>query len=283
MKQAAIFVATMALAGLLAAQTGTQTPPAAQPAAQAGAAATPAAKRPPQAKTQPEFDAYKAAMGSSNDTAAMEKASDDFATKYPDSELRILLYKQTMRSYQAANNADKMMDAGRKVLKIDGDDPDALIGVAEVLAERTRDTDLDKDQRLDEAIKLAMRATETVDTDVSVPAGTPQEKLDAYKGFLRSSAYFIMGTVSFNRDKFAEAEGYLRKSIDALPSQPDPIAVLRLAICLDKQEKYPEALKYAQQAVQLTQDGTNEGKVARSEQSRLAALTGSAPAAQPPK
>ena len=289
MKQAAMFVATMVLTGLVwAQQPGYQTPPATQstpqPApAQAGAAATPAGKRPPQAKTQPEFDAYKAGMGSANDPAAMEKASDDFAAKYPDSELRVLLYRQTMHSYQAANNADKMMEAGRKVLKIDGDDPEALIGVAEVLAERTRDTDLDKDQRLDEAMKLAMRATETVDTDIAAPAGTPQEKLDAYKGFLRSSAYSILGTLSFNKDKFPEAEGYFRKSIDALPSQPDPIAVLRLAICLDKQEKYPEALKYAQQAVQLTQDGTNEGKVARSEQSRLMQLTSSAPAAQPPK
>ena len=108
--------------------------------------------------------------------------------------------------------------------------------------------------------------------------------LDAYKGFLRPSAYSILGTLNFNKDKFAEAEGYFRKSIDALPSQPDPIAVLRLAICLDKQEKYPEALKYSEQAVQLTQDGTNEGKVARSEHSRLVQLTsGSAPAAQPPK
>ena len=41
------------------------------------------------------------------------------AIKYPDSELRVLLYRQTMHSYQSANNADKMMDAGRKVLKID--------------------------------------------------------------------------------------------------------------------------------------------------------------------
>lgn len=290
MKRALIVMATMSLAGVLwAQQPGYQTPPATQsttqPApAQTGAAATPAGKRPPQAKTQPEFDSYKAAMGSASDPAAMEKAADDFAAKYPDSELRVLLYRQTMHSYQAANNADKMMDAGRKVLKIDGDDPEALIGVSEVLAERTRDTDLDKDQRLDEAMKLALRATETVDTDIAAPAGTPQEKLDAYKGFLRSSAYSILGTLNFNKDKFSEAEGYFRKSIDALPPQPDPIAVLRLAICLDKQEKYPEALKYAQQAVQLTQDGTNEGKVARSEQSRLVQLTsGGAPAAQPPK
>ena len=35
-----------------------------------------------------------------------------------------------MHGYQTANNSDKMMDMGRKVLKIDPDDPEALVGVA---------------------------------------------------------------------------------------------------------------------------------------------------------
>jgi hypothetical protein len=76
-------------------------------------------KRPPQAKTQPEFDAYKAAAGVA-DAAALEKAADDFAAKFPDSELRIILYKTAMRAYQSANNAEKTEAMGRKVML---DDP----------------------------------------------------------------------------------------------------------------------------------------------------------------
>ena len=76
-----------------------------------------------------------------------------------------------MHGYQTSNNPDKMMDMGRKVLKLDPDDPEALVGVAQVLAERTRETDLDKDQRLDEGTKLALHAMETTDTDITVPAG----------------------------------------------------------------------------------------------------------------
>ncbi len=278
---------TMVLVVLALAAIGFAQQPASkdQPPAQSGAAqpaAQPQGKRPPQAKTQPEFDAYKAAAAN-QDPNALSKAADDFATKFPESELRIILYKTAMRGYQQANDGDDMMEAGRKVLKIDPDDPEALVGVAEVLAERTRDTDLDKDQRLDEAMKLAQHATETVDTDIAVPAGTPQDKIDAYKGFLRSSAYAIMGTIQYNREKYAEAEGFYRKSIDAYPSQPDPIAVLRLALCLDKQNKYPEALKEANHAVDLTQDSTPAGKMARQERDRLAQLTGGTPPAAPKK
>ena len=279
MKQAAMLVVILALATFVSAQT--KTPPAAGAPA---ATPPPQGKRPPQAKTQPEFDAYKVAAADTNDGAALEKAADDFAAKFPESELRILLYRTAMHTYQTSNSSDKMMDMGRKVLKIDADDPEALVGVAQVLAERTRETDLDKDQRLEEGAKLAQHAVETAETDITVPPGTPQDKVDAYKGFLRSNAYYVLGTIQYTREKYADAEGYFHKSLDAFPSQPDPLAVLRLALSLDKQEKYPEALKYANQAVQMTEanQGSTLATLSRNERDRLVQLTGGAPAGKPP-
>src|SRR5689334_7189056 len=178
MKTAATAIVVLVLAAFTLAQQPasppTQNPPAGQSGPPQGASQAPAAvgKRPPQAKTQPEFDAFKTASATT-DPAALEKAADDFAAKFPDSELRILLYKTAMRGYQNANNADKMLDMGRKCLALDPNDPEALVDVAEVLTERTRDTDLDKDQRLDEATKAAQKALQTIDTDVAFPAGTP--------------------------------------------------------------------------------------------------------------
>jgi tetratricopeptide (TPR) repeat protein len=261
---------------------GQQTPPAAAasgqaaPGGQAPAAPTaPAGKRPPQAKTQPELDAYNAAAAI-KDAAALEKAADDFATKFPDSELRILLYEATMRTYQNANASDKTEAMGRKVLGLDADNPEALVIVAEVIAERTRDTDLDKDQRFDEAMKMAQKATQTVETDVAFNVGTPQEKIDAYKALLRSNAYSVMGTIDFKKESFATAQESLQKSIDAYPAQPDPVVVLRLALSLDKQSKYPDALKVANRAVEMTQDGSQIGTLAHRERDRLQQLTGGA-------
>jgi tetratricopeptide (TPR) repeat protein len=274
MKRATIIIAMLGISALGLAQDK----PAAQ-SAPAGQAAAPAGKRPPQAKTQPEFDAYKAVVALT-DPAAQEKAANDFATKFPDSELRPLLYKLAMHGYQQANNADKMMEMAQKVLSFDGDDPEALLGVAQVLAERTRETDLDKDQRLAEARKDAQRALLTVETDVP-STGYPPEQLNAFKGFLRSDAYAILGTLDFNAKAWADAEGNLRKSIDAFPQQVDPIAVFRLSVALDMQNKYPEALKFANQAVDLTKEGTNAGDAARKEKDRLTQLTsGGAPPAK---
>ena len=263
--------------------TGQSAQPNTPAASQAtpAAAAAPQGKRPPQAKTDPELDAWKAAAAIKNDPAALEKASDDFATKFPDSELRVLLYKNAMRLYQNANNAEKTEAMGRKVIGLDADDPEALVTVAEVIAERTHDTDIDKDQRYAEASTMAQKATQTVDTDISVPAGTPQEKIDAYKALLRSNAYSILGTIEFKKENFVGAQEKLQKSIDVYPSDPDPVVVLRLALALDKQQKYPEALKVASRAVEMTQDNTVVGTPARRERDRLQQLTGVVTPAQP--
>ena len=285
MKRTAVLLAVLSAALCATAQNSgkpaQQTPPAAGQAAPAQGA-TPPAKHPPQAKTQPEFDAWKAASANT-DPAAFEKAADDFATKFPDSELRSLLYKNAMRLYQNANNGEKTEAMGRKVLGFDADDPEALVIVAEVIAERTRDTDLDKDQRYDEATKMAEKATTTVDTDVNIPAGTPQDKLDAYKSLLRSNAYSIVGTIAYKKDNFPVAQENLQKSIDAYPAQLDPVVVLRLALSLDKQQKYPEALKVANRAVEVAQAQNNAQvvTVAQRERDRLQQLTGGAPPAQP--
>src|SRR5579864_6662627 len=214
MKRVIIFAAALLAASWAMAQTsnqqGTQgqNPPAqgtqAQPGAQGqagaqgqpGAAgqAAPTTKRPPQAKTQEEFKAFQTAAASAT-PEAQEKAANDFAAKFPESELRVLLYRQAMNGYQNANNADKMVEMGRKILAIDPNDPQALIEVAEVLSERTRNTDLDFNEKTAEASKLATHALETIDSDLMFAANAPPDKVQAAKDWLRATAYAILGNI----------------------------------------------------------------------------------------
>jgi tetratricopeptide (TPR) repeat protein len=290
MKRAAIVVAVLTMCAWSFGQStdkpAAQNPPAGQAAQPAGQASAPAGKRPPKVNSQEEFNAYKTAAALT-DAAALEKGSDDFAAKYPESELRPLLYRSAMQRYQLVNNSDKMLEMAKKVLALDPDDPEALVGVSQVLAERTRDTDLDRDQRLAESRKDAERALQTVDTDIP-SSGYPPEQLTAYKGYLRSEAYAVLGKLSSDAKNWPDAESNLRKSIEAFPQQVDSIAVLRLAVALDMQNRIPEALKYADQAVELTKDrpDSGAGKAARDEKDRLTKLSvGTAPgqAATPPK
>lgn len=259
---------TLALAGLAAAQS--QTPAPAKPQAPAS---QPSGRAPVQAKTQEEYQAYLAAVANAQNPAAMEKSADDFAAKFPASDLRVLLYRAAMQSYLRAGDSPKMLNMGLKVLAINKDDPETLISVAGVLAE-TSTADLDKDQRMNQAVTYSQHALETIDTDLAVPAGTPPQKVEAYKKNLRATAFAIIGTVQYKREQYAEAEGNLRKSIDADVDNPDPWVILQLAVALDQQTKYPEALQQANRAVGLTQENTDTGKMARNERDRLVLMNG---------
>jgi tetratricopeptide (TPR) repeat protein len=272
------------LSGWAQDKPATQTPPAGQASGQAsGQAAAPQGKRPAKVNSQDEYNAYKAAV-EITDPAAAEKAAEDFATKYPQSEVRPMVYKAVMQRYQQANNGDKMVEMAKKVLAIDPDDPEALVSVAQVQVEKVKDDSLDKDVLLGDAKKNAERALTTVDTDIPT-SGYPEEKLKMYKDFIRSQAYFVIGTAAFKASNWPEAETNLRKSIDALPQQPDVIAVYRLALSLDFQNKIPEALKAAQQAVDLTKDSPDSaaGKAARQEQDRLMKYAQTGTPSTPPK
>ena len=251
---------------------GQSAPAGSQPGA-AGQAGAPQGKRPPQAKSQEEFNAYKAAVAAA-DPAATEKAADDFAAKFPNSELRTMLFRKAMQDYQNANNAEKAAESANKVLAIDPDDPQALILKAEVLSEKTRPTDLDYAQKTTEALNAAQHALQTIDSDLMFAPGAPADKVQAAKDWLRSTAYAVIGNVEMSKKDYPAAERDIKKAIELTQSQPDPVNYLRLSVALDNQNKYPEALQAANKAAELAPENTQVGQLARQEQNRLKQLTG---------
>jgi tetratricopeptide (TPR) repeat protein len=266
---AALLIA--ALPGIPLSATGQSTP---QTPSEPAQPAKPAVRAPIRPKTQAEYQTFQAAIANAQNADAMEKAADDFAVKFPDSELRVLLYRAAMHSYQTAGNSSKMLEMGLKVLGIDRDDPEALIGVAQVQEEHTSPTDLDRDQRMTQAVTDAQQALESIETDLAVPAGSPPDRVEAYKKYLRATALSIVGSIQYKREQYADAETTLRKALEADPSNPDAVVVLRLALALDQEKKYPEALVQASRAVQLTQEDTDVGRMARNEHDRLVSQTG---------
>lgn len=229
------------------AQTAPGTP--ATPGAQAPA---PTGKRQPQAKTQEEFKAYQDAAAKP-DPAAMEQAANAFAQQFPDSELRAPLYQNLMLQYQNANNGDKTIEVGRKVIQHDPDNPVALVTVAQILANRTRETDLDKEERLAEAKKHASHAVELMNSGQGIPAGYPADKSETYKSTVLAMGYAALGQADFVNNNFAGAEQSLRKSTSFTGIQPDPISYFQLSLALDRQGKYADAMQAAQKCIDVAQ------------------------------
>lgn len=274
-------------AGITVAQNNSQPDQKTTPAAQgqqqpaAGqAAAAPAGKRQPQAKSKEEFAAWQALM-QTTDPAAREKAADDFVAKYPDSELKGAAYQQTMAAYQQSGNEDKTLEMGRKALSYNPDDPTVLVSVGELIASRTRETDLDKDQRLAEATKDAKHALETV-TDFPAPPNMPPDQVTRIKNEIRGSAYSVLGMADYTNKNFAGAADNFKQSIDATPGDPDPTVYLRYTLALDKAARYPEALEAANKTLTLSDAQPQVKQLATQEKNRLQGLVNAPkPAAAP--
>ena len=246
----------------------------------AQAPATTAGNRVLQAKSQEELKAYQDAYTKTN-PAEMEVAADAFAAKYPNSELRNTLYIRAMSLYGQANNSEKIVDMGRKAIAADPTNPVPLVQVASVLAETTRDTDLDREQRLNEAAKDAQAAIDNINTGLIVPPNAPPEKVAAAKASILTMAYDTLGMVSMNKKDYAAAEQSLLKAADLSKANPEAVVYLRLSVAQDQLKEYPKALDSANKAVQYAPQGSTAQSLAKQQQARVQKLMEAGPTASP--
>jgi len=243
----------------------------------------PKARRPPSAKTKPEYDAYLAAANTA-DAAKAEASAREFEVQFPNSELLPFLYQQLMTKYQKADNGDKALDMGHKVLQYDPDNCFALVMNAAVLAERTRTSDIDRDQRLNEVTTDAQRALENIRSgNYLLSPNATSEQVQQFKDQVTGMAYSSMGTAELVRNNNAAAEQNLRKATESPVGKGDAIVWYRLALALDHQNKYADATAAITTAVALAPANSAVASMAKNEQNRLKQLAagGAAPASAP--
>ena len=274
-----VIVAGLALAQTTPAQnstpaSGQTTPAAGQTAPAAGQAQ--AAKQ-PQAKTQDEYNAFMEAVQKPTPSDA-EQAAREFEIKYPDSELTSLLFYQVMSQYQKSDNAEKTIDMGRKAIQHDPDNTAALILTGMVLAERTRESDIDRDEKLNEAEKDVRKAIENAqEGKFRLAANATPEQTEGFKNTVTYMGYAALGQIDLVKKNDVAAEQNLNKALALPQGQQDALTWLRLSLAQDHQNKYADALNAANKAVDLSANNPAVGNLAKIEQSRLKQLTAAPP------
>jgi tetratricopeptide (TPR) repeat protein len=280
-----VAAALLLLSTALAAQTqpAKGAPAQGAQAAQATPPAPPAlkgVKTPPQAKSTEEFNAYLSDI-QMPDLNAAEVAAQQFAAKYPQSELTSGLFLRLMFDNLQANNADKAIDMGRQTLKFEPTNPVAEIYVATLLAETTRDSDIDASQKFDEAVKDANAGLQNIETSLMIAGNMTQEQVEEQRTDLKARAYDALGLVSLKKKDNTTAEKELRQSVQVRGEPGDPMTHLRLALALDNQKRYADALAEANKAAALAPPGQSVAKLAETEVDRLKKLTNTAAAPTP--
>ena len=160
------------------------------------------------------------------------------------------------------------------MLQYDPDNAVALVMNATVLAERTRESDIDRDPRLKEATTDAQRALEDIRTGnyLLSPNATPQQ-VQQFKEQVEGMAYTALGTAELMRNNDVAAEQNFRKATETPVGKGDAIVWYRLALALDHQKKYGDANAAITTAVALAPASSPVASMAKNEQSRLKQLT----------
>ncbi len=232
-----------------------------------------------QAKSQDEMKAYQVAV-TKTDPAQMEAAANAFAAKYPNSDLKAALYIRAMNAYGQANNSDKVIEMGRKAIAADPSNPVPLVQVGSALVEGTRETDMDRDQRLAEAAKDAQGAIDNIN-GLLAPPEAPADRVAAVKAQIITMAYDTLGMVDLTKKDYTGAEQQLQKAVAASKAQPEAVVFLRLSVAQDQLKQYPQALDSATKAAQYAPAGSAAQNLAKQQQARLQKLMAGGTAAGP--
>jgi len=234
----------------------------------------------PTPKSQAEVEAIQA-MFNAQDPDARIKAAEALLTKFADTEFKSLALFFTAVSYEQKNDFEKMAVYAERTLEADPKNYNAMIMLARGLAQRTREHDLDKEEKLARAEKFAKNAEEVLrDAPKPNPQLTDEQWTSAKKDF-NAQAHEALGLTAMVRKKYDVAISEFKQAMDGA-SQPDPATMVRLSAAYNVTGKHDDALALADKVMAMPDAHPSIKQFAQAEKVRATqAKSGAKPAAVP--
>jgi tetratricopeptide (TPR) repeat protein len=230
-----VFTGVLALAAgmgcLMAQQQGKQAPPP-QGGQQQGMV--------PNTKSQGESQAVVALMQAQGNPDATIKAAEDLTTKYADTFYKEIALMMEAQAYQQKNDPDKALIYGERALEANPKNYQVSLMIGEILAQRTRENDLDKEEKLSRAEKLLNGTLDNLKTATKPNPQITDEQWEEGKKFLTAKAHNGLGMVALDRKKYDVAAAEFKQAADGDPQEPT--YQVRLASTLQAQGKNAEAI-----------------------------------------
>jgi tetratricopeptide (TPR) repeat protein len=209
-------------------------------AAAAAAASLMAQAKPPTVKSQKELDAVKAmfsaAQASPDQTIT---AAESLITGFADTEFKETALYFEARAYQQKSDMVKAQVYAERVLEINPKNYQTTLMLGEVIAQSTRENDLDKEEKLSKAEKYL---TGTIENLKSAPKPNPQmsdKDWDDARQQMTAEAHSGIGLCALTRKKFDVAGAEFKTAADL---DPQPAYLVREASALQSSGKNDEAI-----------------------------------------
>ena len=220
--------------------------------AQAGgapAAAAQPAKKTPSWKSKAELEALQALAAAANDPDKAIAAAEALITKFADTDYKAFALFVEATAYQQKGDTDHMVIFAERTLDADPSDFRAALMLGNYYATHTKETDLDKEEKLVKAEKYANQGLELLKT-ASNP--NPGQVTDAqWMGLKKDSeadGYNTIGLANLTRKKYDPAAAAFKSASDSA-SQPEPTYMVRAASMLQSGGKNDEAIVWCDKAL----------------------------------
>jgi tetratricopeptide (TPR) repeat protein len=215
-----------------------------------------------------EAEAWNAVVSAQTPDARIA-AVDNLITKFKDTQFKSTALGLAGEAYQRKGDGPNAIVYGNRALEADPKNFQAMLLISGQLAQMTKEFDLDKDEKLKRAAKLANEAIPFINVAPKPNPQIPDEEWAGFKKDTVSQAHETLGIVASIDKKWDTAIVEFKSAVDGAAS-PQPTAMVRLATAYNNVKKYDEASAAADKAIATPGIPDNVKKFAQEEKVRAA-------------
>lgn len=222
------------------------------------------AQKQPQVKSQKELDAVQAVFNSQEPNARIA-AVENLLTKFADTQFKsIALYIATVSAEQLGD-FEKIMLYGERAVDADPQSYASMLIMAGALASKTREHDLDKEEKLSKAEKLASKAGEVLKTAPKLNPQMSDADWETAKKDFAAQQHVALGLVANARKKYDVGITEFKAAVE---SNGDPAAMVRLGQTYNLAGKPDDAVAILEKVMAIADAPAQIKQVAQAERAR---------------
>ena len=170
---------------------------------------------------------------------AVIKTADELVMNFADSIFKESALLAEAEAYRQKGDLDKATIFNERALDSNAKSFQAMLALGEILATRTRENDLDKEEKLTKADKYLNGTIEALKTAVKPNPQLPDAQWDEIKKFMTAQAHNDLGLVALTRKKYDVAITEFKVAYDG---DAQPAYQVRLASAYQSSGNNQEAI-----------------------------------------
>ena len=220
----------------------------------------------PKPKSKAEYDALQA-MYNADTPDARIAACENVLTKFADTEFKAVALYFEAASYDQKHDYEHTVVFGERTIEADPKHYQVMLLLAGVIAQHTKEFDLDREEKLAQVEKYSKTALDLLkDAPKPNPAITDDQWTAAKKDFA-AQAHTALGMSAMVRKKYDVAQTEFKMAIDGA-DRPDAATMVRLGRAYSDDGKYDEAIAQYDKVMAMQDVSVTVKQIAQAERVR---------------